>query len=97
MNIAFIEQSAFDELNKKVDFIFNKISAQDSDCKPELLTNEQLISLLGISKRTAQNYRDKGLIAFSQVGKKIFYKRENVDSFITANQISQNSEKQLSL
>lgn len=35
--------------------------------------NEDLCKMLKVSKRTLQNWRDEGLIEFSQIGHKIYY------------------------
>lgn len=47
--------------------------------------NKDVCRLLGISLRTLQNYRDKGLIPYSQVGHKCFYKIKDVECFIEKN------------
>jgi hypothetical protein len=38
------------------------------------LTGDEICKLLRVSKRTLQNYRDKRVIPFSQVERKIYYK-----------------------
>ena len=38
--------------------------------------------LLKISKRTAQHYRDAGMISFAQVGNKIYYKVADIDELL---------------
>ena len=39
---------------------------------------------LNVSKRTLQTYRDGGLLAYSQINHKIYYRLEDVEAFITA-------------
>jgi hypothetical protein len=46
------------------------------------LDNEQLMTLLKVSKRTLQNWRDCGLIAFSQIGHKIYYQYSEVEAML---------------
>ena len=46
------------------------------------MDNEEFIQLMGISKRTAQGWRDEGKISFSQVGNKIYYKQSDVDKLL---------------
>ncbi|NDK57695.1 helix-turn-helix domain-containing protein [Pontibacter fetidus] len=46
------------------------------------LDNEQLMALLKVSKRTLQNWRDCGLITFSQVGHKIYYQYSEVEAML---------------
>ena len=37
---------------------------------------------LGISKRTLQTYRDRGLLPYSQINHKIYYRTEDVEAFV---------------
>ncbi|MCL9806823.1 helix-turn-helix domain-containing protein [Flavobacterium amniphilum] len=46
------------------------------------MDNEEFIQFMGISKRTAQCWRDEGKISFSQVGNKIYYKMSDVDKLL---------------
>ena len=48
----------------------------------EFLDNQEFIQLMHISKRTAQYWRDSGLIPFSQIGNKLYYKMADVLIFI---------------
>lgn len=47
-----------------------------------ILDNQEFIQLMKISKRQAQYWRSKGIISFSQVGNKIYYKMEDVMQLI---------------
>ncbi|WP_278622493.1 helix-turn-helix domain-containing protein, partial [Prevotella denticola] len=38
--------------------------------------------LLNISKRTLQHYRDTGVLPFTQIGHKCYYKREDVERLL---------------
>lgn len=53
-------------------------------CTDQVLDSESFERLLGISKGTAQNWRDQGMIAFSQIGQKIYYKMEDIEAFLKA-------------
>ena len=50
-----------------------------------ILDNKDFIKLKGISGRTAQQWRDDGLIQFSQIGNKIYYRMSNVDILLSQN------------
>ena len=39
---------------------------------------------VGISKRTLQTYRDRGLLPYSQINHKIYYRTEDVEAFVEA-------------
>ena len=45
-------------------------------------TNDEILELLKVSRRTLSNWRDKGLIGFSQVGSKIYYNQADVEGFM---------------
>ena len=46
------------------------------------LYNGDVCRLLNISKRTLQHYRDTGVLPFTQIGHKCYYKREDVESLL---------------
>lgn len=43
------------------------------------LDNQEVCELLKISKRTVQTYREKGLLPFSQIGHKMYYRPQDVE------------------
>ncbi|MGD0754863.1 MAG: helix-turn-helix domain-containing protein [Bacteroidales bacterium] len=46
------------------------------------LKGDEVIHLLGVSRRTLQNYRDRRTIPFSQVGRKIYYKYSDINDYL---------------
>ena len=48
----------------------------------EKKTFEEMKEKLGISKRTLQTYRDRGLLPYSQINHKIYYRTEDVEVFV---------------
>lgn len=52
----------------------------------KLVTNDQLSELMQVSKRTLQNWRDEGLITYTQIGKKILYRMSDVQECIEKHQ-----------
>ncbi len=46
------------------------------------LDNQDVCDILGISKRTLQTYRDKGLLPFSRIRNKLFYRPEDVEKLL---------------
>ncbi len=82
MQVITIQSEAFQELVKKMDEIQNKLTAKDKEPKEVWLDNQEFIQLMKISKRTAQHYRDTGLISFSQVGSKIYYRMSDVEELL---------------
>ena len=48
------------------------------------LHNGDVCQLLNISKRTLQHYRDTGVLPFTQIGHKCYYKHEDVEQLLLA-------------
>lgn len=68
---------------------------QIAECqtKPQMLADEWLTSeearqLLGVSPKTWQNYRDRGIIPFSQTGRKIYVRRADLDQYLMSHRIT---------
>lgn len=53
----------------------------------QLFTSDQVCELLRISKRSLQNYRDRGIIDFIQCGRKILYTESGIQAFLEAHHI----------
>ncbi len=47
--------------------------------------NQEFMKLMNISKRTAQEWRNKKIIEFSQVGNKIYYRLSDIKKLLNAN------------
>ena len=58
------------------------------DCSSEWLESEEARKLLGISPKTWQNYRDQRLIPFSQISRKIYVNRADLDAFLRQHRIA---------
>jgi len=46
------------------------------------LDGQEVCEILDITKRTLQSYRDRGIIPFSRIQYKIFYKPEDVERLL---------------
>lgn len=46
------------------------------------LTNDDFVKRFGITKRTAQKWRDQKWLPFIKIGSKIYYRVEDVEQFI---------------
>ncbi len=57
------------------------------DSSSEWIESEASRKLLGISPKTWQNYRDQRLIPFSQIGRKIYVSRADLDAFLRSHRI----------
>ena len=82
MEVVTIQSQTFQELVGKLEAINQRLTQKEKEPKDKWLDNQELMLLLKISKRTAQHYRDTGLISFSQVGNKIYYKLSDVEELL---------------
>ena len=49
------------------------------------LTDKEVAFLLKVSRRTLQDYRNNGIIAYYQLGGKILYKESDIERMLAAN------------
>lgn len=82
MEVVTFQSTVYQELVGKIDAINHRLNAKEKEPKEKWLDNQELMQLMKISKRTAQHYRDSGLISFSQVGNKIYYKLSDVEELL---------------
>ena len=54
------------------------------------IENTILAQSLGISSRTLQNYRQKGVLGYSTFGRKIYYQSEEVEKLISDKHVFSN-------
>lgn len=87
MEVVTIQSESFQELKGSLKSINQRLTEKEKIPKEMWLDNQELMQLLKISKRTAQHYRDTGLIAFSQVGNKIYYKQSDIDEMLNKHYI----------
>ena len=59
------------------------------------LDSQEVCLLLGFSKRTLQYYRSSGLLAYSQIGSKIYYKSSDIERIIMDSETQNQSPKQI--
>jgi hypothetical protein len=83
------EKEYLDDLKFKIDAIYDVLCKNHSNPeKTQWMDGKEVLNYLKISSRTLQNYRDKGLVGFSQIGtKKIQYSRESVEKLLQSNYV----------
>ena len=90
MDIVAIESKTFEQMKERFeDFTRQvKILCGDNQNKEKWVGNDDVCSLLQISKRTLQSYRDNGILPYSQIGRKCSYRVSDIESLIGQSQIS---------
>ena len=69
--------SNFDRLLALIERVLEK--RQPSAYGDELLTDKEVAYLLNVSRRTLQDYRNNGILPYTQVGGKILYRASDIE------------------
>lgn len=83
MDVIVIEKTAFEKINQKLGTLLNKtrsaVAPHQAICQnKKWLDTQEVCQLLGISKRTLQNYKDRKLLPYSFINRKNYYKCSDV-------------------
>ena len=89
MDIVAIESRTFEQMKERFKDFSNQVRnlCGDNQDKEQWLGNDNVCGLLQISLRTLQSYRDNGILPFSQIGRKCYYKVSDVENLICQSQI----------
>ncbi|QEC68747.1 helix-turn-helix domain-containing protein [Panacibacter ginsenosidivorans] len=82
---TFSRPQDFKMVIDRLDKIENVISSKQMHLGDHFLDNQEFLQLMHISKRTAQNWRDDGVIPFSQIGYKIYYRMSDIQNLLDRN------------
>ena len=85
MEIISIDKNLFDSLAVSLENIATlteSLYTPNDYSSQKWLDNQEVCSILKISKRTLQHFRDNGSLPYSQIGYKIFYKPKDIENFL---------------
>lgn len=84
MDIIAIESQAFQEILNNLNEIKENIKhkSKQSPLSETWLDIQETCQLLKISKRTLQAYRDNGILPFSQIGGKIYFRASDIEDHL---------------
>ena len=82
MSISFRQ---FEELQRTLCAIQEGMSnletlVESANNKP--LTEKEVVEMLSVSSKTLRNYRNEGIIGYSQIGKKFFYRMKDIQKML---------------
>ena len=78
MEAVILTSQQYTDLVNRLDVLSKKLEEKQKSPKDIFLDNQEFLQLMNISKRTAQTWRDSGIISFSQIGSKIYYRMSDV-------------------
>lgn len=84
MQIVAMTQEQFDEIISELKAMKQQLSDQKASIIDNQIENNEFCKRLKISKRTAQTWRDEGLVLFTQINGKIYYDINGVEAFFQA-------------
>ena len=85
MTMVMVPEEELRNLHDTLEQIIDLITRRNvDDSSSEWIESEEARKLLGTSPKTWQNYRDQRLIPFSQIGRKIYVNRTDLDSFLVS-------------
>ena len=87
MTMVVLPQETLDEIMDVVRRAADNQGAKSAAKDDEWLTSEEARKILGVSPKTWQNYRDRGIIPFSQTGRKIYVLRSDLDNYLKSHRI----------
>ena len=83
---VIISKDVFEEMvgkfNRFSDRVNEILRKRDEKRLSRWMDNQEVCQQLRISPRTLQTLRDNGMLAYSQIGHKIFYKPEDVQRIV---------------
>ncbi len=75
--MIMIPEEDYYGITKKIDYILEYVEfLKKSD--ERLITTDELLRFVPVSRRTLQHYCDRGLIRFTKRGRKVLYTRSEV-------------------
>ena len=90
--IAVIPYTEFEELkaklNKVLELIQEMCSTSGKRLHEDWLTSNAAAHLLGISTRTLSEWRKKGVVKASKVGRKLRFKRSDLEALLNRNTLN---------
>lgn len=91
MEVIAIQKSALDGMKKELKALLemteNATEKYTSIFKEEKwLDNQEVCLMMNITKRTLQTYKDKGLLPYSKLNRKNYYKLSDIQALLEAGQ-----------
>lgn len=85
MEAIILSAQQYKELINRLDVLNKKLEEKQKSPDDTFLDNQEFLQLMNISKRTAQTWRDEGIVSFSQIGSKIYYRMSDVKRLLDKN------------
>ena len=89
LNLAVVPQAFLQKMEADLTELKELLRTKNvEEINSEWILSTEVPKILGVSKKTWQTYRNKRLIPFSQIGSKIYVKREDLNTFMLTHYIT---------
>ncbi len=89
MSFNLIDEQKLDRIFQEIDSLRKELQDDKTKKNKKLsetwLDNQDVMEILKTSPRTLQNFRDNGVLPFSKIGGKIYYKASDVEQLLKDN------------
>lgn len=82
MQLSILNKSDLEGVEKRLSNLEQRFQQMAPLYAGDIFTDDDLQKMLRVSKRTLFTWRKEGVITYSQVGKMIFYIREDVERLL---------------
>ena len=89
MEKLVLTEADFNELQTKLEEITSQLKSlnKKDSLSEKWMDNQDVCLILKVSTRTLQNYRDNGILPFSQISNKIYYKASDIEKHLENNYV----------
>ena len=88
MTMIMVPEEEWRNLHDTLEQIIDLITRRNADdSSSEWIESEDARKILGVSPKTWQNYRDQRISPFSQIGRKIYVNRADLDAFLRKHRV----------
>ena len=82
MTFQVITEDQYNKLLDRLDALQKELSTKQKNPKEVIYDSADLLKILNISKSTLQRMRDEGLIGFSQIQGKFYYRQSDINEML---------------
>jgi len=82
MTFQVISEEQYNKLLERLDVLQKELSTKQKNPKEVIYDSADLLKILNISKSTLQRMRDEGLIGFSQIQGKFYYRQSDINEML---------------
>jgi predicted flap endonuclease-1-like 5' DNA nuclease len=75
----------YEKIQKKLDLISANLMYNQHFPNDPFIDNPKFMELMGISAKTALNWREQGIIEYVQINAKIYYKLSSINELLERN------------